>query len=66
MPGSLQATWQVWVDAQLFSYRLWDLEMLLHLSEQSVNRENSPCLAWVVVRFRDNLHKALNKVNGTQ
>lgn len=40
--------------------------MLLQLSEQSVDRENSSCLAWVVVRFRDNLCKALNKVNGTQ
>lgn len=66
MPGSLQAVWKVWVDSQLFSYWLWDLEMLLHISEQSVNRENSPCLVWVVVRFRDKQYKPLNKVNGTQ
>ena len=63
--GKCLVAWQVWVDSQLLSYWLWGLRIWLYLSEKNVNRENSPCLIWVV-RFGDNLCKPLNTVNGTQ
>lgn len=64
--GKCLGAWQVWADSQLLSYWLWDLGIWLCFSEKNVNRENGPCLVWVVVRFGGNLCKPMNTANGTQ